>query len=75
MNSNNSDEYFVFDVYNPAYKHGGMLYMSLLNVYNKNKNDGSYSVPGRGSKYWRRRNMAGVTFKSAVVVSLRRKTN
>lgn len=67
INPNNSDEYTIFDVYNPAYKHGGELQIQLLNTYNKN-ND-TYSLAKTGSKYWMRKNMTGITFRSAVVVS------
>lgn len=67
VNTKNNKEYIIFDAYNPAYKHGGTLRIKQLNVYNKNV--GTYLSPNTDSKYWMRKNMSKVMFKSAVVVN------
>lgn len=55
----------IHDVYNPASEHGGELKISYLGYYNDV--DG-YNAKIKENKYWKRRNVTGVTFKSAVVV-------
>lgn len=67
VNPNDSKEYKIFDVYNPAFKHGGKLQIKQLNVYSKSI--GIYTSPTTQSKYWSRKNMSEVTFKSAIVVN------
>lgn len=67
INPINNDEYMIFEVYNPAYTHGGTIRIKTLNVYKKS--NGIYPSSNRGSKYWIRKDMSEVTFKSAVVVN------
>ncbi|XP_044265375.1 uncharacterized protein LOC123011804 [Tribolium madens] len=55
----------VIDVYNPASKHGGALNFTKIGIYNKH--DG-YKIKYTGVKYWNRKNLTGVTFKSMVVL-------
>ncbi|XP_031352602.1 ionotropic receptor 75a-like [Photinus pyralis] len=55
----------VFDVYNPAYKNGGKLVVSEIGYYN---DDDGYRVGVEDNKYYRRRNMTGVTFKSVLAI-------
>lgn len=62
-----TDNCTIYDVYNPASEHGGELLVKVLGYYNRN--DG-YRAKALQNKYWLRRNMTGVTFKSAVVVKV-----
>lgn len=56
----------LYDVYNPAFKNGGVFRMQSIGYCNENE---GYVVKYRGNKYWSRKNMSEVHFKSAVVVS------
>lgn len=56
----------IYDAYNPASHHGGKLKVQLIGNYSKVL---GYNAPQFGSKYWRRRDMTGVKFRSAVVVN------
>ncbi|CAH1113582.1 unnamed protein product [Psylliodes chrysocephalus] len=55
----------IYDVYNPAFEHGGELKVDIFGYYNQKQ---GYIINNLENKYWRRKNMTGVTFKSAVVV-------
>ncbi|XP_023311151.1 glutamate receptor 2-like [Anoplophora glabripennis] len=55
----------IYDVYNPASEHGGKLVATVLGHY---KTDIGYKAEMSQNKYWLRRNMTGVNFKSAVVL-------
>nr|XP_008196050.2 PREDICTED: glutamate receptor ionotropic, delta-2-like isoform X2 [Tribolium castaneum] len=55
----------IIDVYNPASQHGGVLNFTRVGFYNKH--DG-YKIKYTGVKYWNRKNLTGVTFKSMVVL-------
>lgn len=54
-----NDTWTVFDVYNQAVKHDGILFINKRLIMEDAK-----------SKYIRRRNMTGVLFKTFIVVSL-----
>lgn len=56
----------VLDIYNPASQHGGTLNFTQIGFYNRNV---GYKIKYCGSKYWNRKNLTGVTFKSMVVVN------
>lgn len=60
-----SDSFTIFDVYNPAFKHGGQLRIEVAGFYDEFQ---GYRILSHESKYWKRKNMTGVSFKSAVVV-------
>ncbi|CAH1364655.1 unnamed protein product, partial [Tenebrio molitor] len=62
--SNETDEWTVFDAYNPASNHQGQFRTTHLGHYNR-KN--GFKIRTRSNKYWTRKNMTGVQFKSAVV--------
>nr|CAI5819932.1 unnamed protein product [Callosobruchus analis] len=60
----NKNNVTVYDVYNPASDHGGELKGELLGEYQV----GSGYIPRyTENKYWHRKNMTGVKFKSAIV--------
>ncbi|XP_050513541.1 ionotropic receptor 75a-like isoform X2 [Diabrotica virgifera virgifera] len=60
-----NEAYTIYDVYNPASDHGGEFKMFNIGFYNENV---GYVLTNFENKYWRRRNMTGTHFKSAVVV-------
>lgn len=62
----------IFDVYNGAYNHKGVLIVTKAGFYTKGK---GYDVSKIENKYWKRRNMTGITFKSAIVVSVHMREN
>lgn len=66
-NETSNASYIIYEIYNPASKHGGEYRMEKIGEYDELK---GYAVKNRGSKYWVRKNMSDVTFKSAVVVCL-----
>ncbi|RZC36160.1 Lig chan domain containing protein, partial [Asbolus verrucosus] len=62
---NESDNWTIFDIYNPASNHEGQFTMKKLGHYNFK--DG-FRAKMTNNKYWVRKNMTGVRFKSAVVI-------
>ncbi|XP_074034442.1 ionotropic receptor 75a [Leptinotarsa decemlineata] len=62
---NEKENFSIFDVYNPASEHGGIVKVIFLGMYNKAV---GYMAKYSGNKYWERRNMTGVNFKSAIVI-------
>ncbi|XP_068895605.1 ionotropic receptor 75a-like [Tenebrio molitor] len=62
--SNETDEWTVFDAYNPASNHQGQFRTTHLGHYNR-KN--GFKIQTQSNKFWTRKNMTGVQFKSAVV--------
>ncbi|RZC33820.1 hypothetical protein BDFB_013104, partial [Asbolus verrucosus] len=54
----------IVDIYNPASKHGGALNYTKLGFYNRKQ---GYIVRNNEAKYWSRKNMTGITFKSMIV--------
>ncbi|XP_063918654.1 glutamate receptor ionotropic, kainate glr-3-like [Zophobas morio] len=60
------DEYVILDVYNPASQHSGQFTSGIVGYYNKHA---GYKATIPENKYWIRKNMTGVRFKSAVVVT------
>lgn len=63
--SENDNTSIIYDVYNAAFMHGGIL--NITNVGHFNQRDG-YIIKKSTNKYWIRKNMTSVTFKSAIVV-------
>lgn len=61
----NNNNWTIFDVYNPASEHGGVLKYSRMGYY---KTGQGYNARTREAKYWARKNMTGITFKTMVVV-------
>ncbi|XP_066142618.1 uncharacterized protein [Euwallacea fornicatus] len=59
-------EYFIDDVYNPAFGKGGQLRLSKVGFYGR---DGGYQVKETGNKYVVRRNLTGVQFDILVVLN------
>lgn len=57
----------IFEVYNQAARHGGRLSIKHLDNYNCTAKN--VSLEFSKSKYFRRKNMTGVFFKSLIVVS------
>ncbi|KAJ8978939.1 hypothetical protein NQ317_003000, partial [Molorchus minor] len=55
----------IYDIYNPAFEHGGELVVKQMGYYRKH--DG-YKAEIKEDKYWKRKNMTGITFNSAIVV-------
>lgn len=61
-----SGNWEIYDVYNPASEHGGLLNVTKIGTYQKNK----LKIKTEKSKYWSRKNTTGVTFRSLIVVIL-----
>ncbi|KAJ8924532.1 hypothetical protein NQ315_007330 [Exocentrus adspersus] len=57
--------YTIYDIYNPASEHGGVLIAKPLGYYQENI---GYTARILQNKYLLRRDMTGVTFTSAVVL-------
>ncbi|XP_044747292.1 ionotropic receptor 75a-like isoform X2 [Coccinella septempunctata] len=57
-------EQCVFEIYNPSNRHGGSLKISKIGSYDPEM---GFNISVGREKYWRRRNMTGLTFKSAIV--------
>nr|XP_015837359.1 PREDICTED: glutamate receptor ionotropic, delta-2-like isoform X3 [Tribolium castaneum] len=55
----------IFDVYNPASEHGGSLKYTRVGFYSRGR---GYNAQTNEAKYWRRKDMTGVTFKTMVVL-------
>ncbi|KAG5894959.1 hypothetical protein JTB14_023308 [Gonioctena quinquepunctata] len=66
VSKGNTGNISIFDVYNPASEHGGDLRIEPLGYYNEFE---GYKAKYTQNKYWERRNMTGVVFKSAIVVN------
>lgn len=58
--------WLLFDVYNQALRHNGQLKYKAIGNYSE---DIGFLVDLQDNKYLRRRNMTGVSFKSAIVVN------
>ncbi|XP_045477706.1 ionotropic receptor 75a-like isoform X2 [Harmonia axyridis] len=54
----------IYEVYNPSNRHGGSLKISKVGSYEPER---GFNISWIGEKYWRRKNMTGLTFKSAIV--------
>lgn len=65
LSSDGNDTFSVYDIYNPAFDHGGYLHFDKIGYYSKNF---GYRISMKTNKYWIRRNMTGIKFKSAIVV-------
>lgn len=65
LNKSISEKYTIFDVYNPAASHGGNIYFIKIGYYDQKV---SFNIENHKEKYFRRRNLTGVTFKSMIVV-------
>ncbi|KAF2884491.1 hypothetical protein ILUMI_21687 [Ignelater luminosus] len=61
----NVKNWTIYDVYNPSYNHGGNLKILDIGYYNEQE---GYHVVLKDTKYYRRRNMTGTLFRSAVVI-------
>ncbi|XP_044265374.1 ionotropic receptor 75a-like [Tribolium madens] len=59
------NEWSILDVYNPASSHHGQFTVIKLGYCNETN---GFQAKINGNKYWTRKNMSGVRFKSAVVV-------
>lgn len=57
----------ITDIYNPAANHGGRISYSMLGDFNERRQF-NFQMGGGTSKYWTRRNMTGVTFRTMIVV-------
>ncbi|RZC33887.1 glutamate receptor 2-like, partial [Asbolus verrucosus] len=56
----------IIDVYNPAFERGGTLNYTKVGYYNEKQ---GYNARSTVAKYWTRKNMTGVTFKTMATVN------
>ncbi|KAF5300902.1 hypothetical protein FQR65_LT09065 [Abscondita terminalis] len=60
-----SENWTILDIYNPSYKNGGQLVIKEIGNYSDSE---GFHLLTTHNKYFDRKNMSGVLFKSAVVV-------
>ncbi|KAF7266733.1 hypothetical protein GWI33_019954 [Rhynchophorus ferrugineus] len=56
-------EFIIDDVYNPAFNRGGTLIKEVVGQYDGSK----YQVKQQTNKFWDRRNLTGITFRTMTV--------
>lgn len=64
-NQENATNYFIYEFYNPASTKGGFLYKTKVGYFSLKE----YSMDRIDNrKFWKRRNLTGVTFNTPIVV-------
>lgn len=63
--SNAEERLDIFDLYNPSTSHGGSLKVVNIGFHHPEM---GFSISQNKEKYWRRKNMSDLIFKSAIVV-------
>ncbi|KAK9883985.1 hypothetical protein WA026_004921 [Henosepilachna vigintioctopunctata] len=65
QDQSNSYNREIYDAYNPSRNHGGDVIIKKIGKFSTKR---GYILEKQSDKYWRRKNMTGLTFKSAVVI-------